>query len=381
MPDFPLPTVIRGGNRNRSAPLVVLLHGRGANENDMMPMANSLPQSVSFAALRAPIAEGQGFAWFANRGIGRPIPESLAATMDWFTRWLDEEAAPERPVILIGFSGGAAFAGGLVLREPQRFAGAAILYGTLPFDGGVPTIRGRLTGVNVFVAQGEQDNVIPRELLDRTWNYVLTDSGAPALAMTVPGGHDMTSDVLGSLREWVRERVQYLERHGSGIAHDADPKWAALGGTLRERAGPPPDVTHEIPQQQTSQNAPRELQDAIYQLGMQLKGVRTGPSAISVPGARAFTVNPGADEWSAFIVRETGEFAHLHPPYDGSMHLALPPQLHADVIKKGWGIPHPLAGLRLSSGMCMVFGPRDEDELVIVSEFLRASHAYATGGR
>jgi len=30
--------------------------------------------------------------------------------------------------------------------------------------------------------------------------------------------------------------------------------------------------------------------------------------------------------------------------------------------------------------MCMVFGPRDDDELVIVSEFLRASHAYATGG-
>lgn len=379
MSDFALPTVVRGGNRDRSVPLVVLLHGRGANEHDMMPIANYLPQNVSITAVRAPIAEGDGFAWFANRGIGRPLPESLAATMEWFIHWLDEEAPFPRPVILIGFSGGAAFAGGLVLRDPQRFAGAAILYGTLPFDAGVPTTRGRLTGVNVFVAQGDQDYVIPRELLDRTWNYILTESGAPAFAKRVAGGHGLTTDILRSLGEWVRERLQFVERHRWRIVQDGDPEWATFAGSLRERAGGSPSVTHDIPQQQTSQNAPRELQEAIYQLGTQLEGVSAGPSAISVPGARAFTVSPGTDEWSAFIVRETGEFAHLHPPYDGSLHLTLPSSLHADVIKKGWGLPHPLAGLRLSSSMCMVFGPRDEDELEIVSAILRASHAYAIG--
>ena len=70
-------------------------------------------------------------------------------------------------VVLIGFSGGAAFAGGLILDDPARFDGAAILYGTVPFDAGVPVTAARLSGLPVFVAQGEQDTVIPRDLLDR----------------------------------------------------------------------------------------------------------------------------------------------------------------------------------------------------------------------
>jgi hypothetical protein len=54
--------------------------------------------------------------------------------MGWFRDWLDDVAPAGRPVVLVGFSGGAAFAGGLVLDDPARFAGAAILHGTLPFD-------------------------------------------------------------------------------------------------------------------------------------------------------------------------------------------------------------------------------------------------------
>ena len=45
----------------------------------------------------------------------------------------------------------------------------------------------------------------------------------------------------------------------------------------------------------------------------------------------------------AFLVPSAGEFAHLHPGYDGSLHLALPLALATDVIAKGWGVAHPLA--------------------------------------
>ena len=163
-------------------PLVVLLHGRGADENGIIGLAEHLPAGPSYAAVRAPIAEGGGYAWFANRGIGRPLEASLSQTMTWFRQWLEEVAPAGRSVVLIGFSGGAAFAGGLLLSDPQRFQGAAILYGTLPFDAGVPTDAGRLAGVPVFVAQGDSDAVIPAELLSRTWTYLLGDSGAPTYA-------------------------------------------------------------------------------------------------------------------------------------------------------------------------------------------------------
>jgi phospholipase/carboxylesterase len=136
--------------------------------------------------------------------------------MDWFSCWLDSVAPPERPVVLVGFSGGAAFAGGLLLDHPGRYAGAAILYGTLPFDAGVPTTHGRLSGVPVVVAQGAYDSVIPRELLDRTWSYVRNDSGAVAALRRDPVGHEIAPEVPPVLGSWLRQT--FAAAAGDGAA-------------------------------------------------------------------------------------------------------------------------------------------------------------------
>lgn len=202
---FAAPTVVWHGPDAAERPLVVLLHGRGADETGIIDLAGQLPAGPSYAAVRAPIRSGGGYAWFANRGIGRPITASLDQTMTWFRAWLDQVAPDGRPVILVGFSGGAAFAGGLLLADPQRFTGAAILYGTLPFDAGVPTSPARLAGVPVYLAHGQTDTVIPRELLDRTWNYLLTASGASTTAHRDPGGHTLTQDTITGLGTWIAE--------------------------------------------------------------------------------------------------------------------------------------------------------------------------------
>ncbi|GAB2586377.1 hydrolase [Paractinoplanes abujensis] len=197
------PVVALAGSSDPAAPLVVLLHGRGSHEQEILTLSEHLPLAFSYAAVRAPIAEGGGFAWFANRGIGRPVAASLRSTMDWFRTWLDSYAPGGRPVILAGFSGGAAFAGGLLLDDPARYAGAAILYGTLPFDAGVPVVADRLAGVPVLVAQGTRDTVIPRELLDRTWDYVHDESGAVVTARRDPAGHGLTAPVVRALGDWL----------------------------------------------------------------------------------------------------------------------------------------------------------------------------------
>lgn len=201
---FSDPVVATAGSADPAAPLVVLLHGRGSNEREILGLADGLPSGPAYAAVRAPIAEGGGYAWFANRGIGRPIAESLDSTMSWFRTWLDAVAPAGRPVLLVGFSGGAAFAGGLLLADPERFAGAAILYGTLPFDAGVPVTADRLAGTPVFIAHGEQDRVIPPELLERTWQYLLTESGAAAHPRRDPGGHGITGQTLAELGRWIQ---------------------------------------------------------------------------------------------------------------------------------------------------------------------------------
>ncbi|MFI7547139.1 alpha/beta hydrolase [Actinoplanes sp. NPDC049599] len=204
---FAPPVVATAGSADPAAPLVVLLHGRGSHEREILTLAGRLPAGPAYAAVRAPIAEGGGYAWFANRGIGRPVATSLRATTDWFRGWLDAVAPAGRPVVLIGFSGGAAFAGGLLLDDPARYAGAAILSGTLPFDAGVPTTAGRLTGVPVLVAQGEHDTVIPRELLDRTWDYLAGESGATVTARRDPVGHTIAPAALDAVAGWLGARL------------------------------------------------------------------------------------------------------------------------------------------------------------------------------
>jgi phospholipase/carboxylesterase len=378
---FTAPVVATYGSADPTAPLVVVLHGRGSNEHEILGLAAHLPAGPEYAAVRAPIGEGGGYAWFANRGIGRPLASSLRSTMDWFRTWLDEVAPAGRPVILVGFSGGAAFAGGLVLDDPARYAGAAILYGTLPFDAGLSTDPGRLANLPVFVAQGDADQVIPRELLDRTWEYLVSESGAPTIAQRQPGGHQLTATTVHHLGDWITHRLAFIEHHGTTPAGPRPPAtWATLpSGELPGRTGPRPAVSWTIPQQQESDNAPAHLQQRLLDEISTLSGVDVGPSLISVPGARGFTLRDGSDDEQAYLVPQVGEFAHLHPSYDGSLHLVLPPDLAADVSTQGWGRPHMWAGTRLSPGFMMVYGPRDETELATVLGIVTASHAYAAG--
>ena len=204
---FPTPTVAWERPDDPAQPLVILLHGRGSRESEIIGLAGHLPDGASYAALRAPIQEGPGFAWFANRGIGRPLPDSLAMTLAWFKDWLEEAAPAGRPVLLVGFSGGAAFAGGLILDQPERFKGAAILYGTLPFDAGVPTGPGRLQDVPMFVAQGESDTVIPAELMDATWKYLAAGSGARTTGIRTAGGHRLDAPGAAALAGWLEEQL------------------------------------------------------------------------------------------------------------------------------------------------------------------------------
>jgi phospholipase/carboxylesterase len=180
------------------------------------------------------------------------------------------------------------------------------------------------------------------------------------------------------LSSWLDARLGFLAHTGDVRAVPSE-GWPTLGGApLPVRAGSRPDVSWSIPQQQTSDTAPAELQEELYARIAALPGVDAGPSRISVPGARGLILSGAAGPDAAFLVPEVGEFAHLHPAYDGSLHLALPLDQAADVVAKGWGTPHPWAVSRLTAGFTMVFGPRDAEELEVVTAIVAASHAYAT---
>jgi phospholipase/carboxylesterase len=106
------------------AALTVLLQGWGEDDVDMLERSRDLPSTLSYASLQAPYRHGRNFAWF-------DAGKSLEATCGWLKAWLDQ-VAPERPILLVGFSAGAAFAAGAMPLHPGRYLGVAMLCGTMP---------------------------------------------------------------------------------------------------------------------------------------------------------------------------------------------------------------------------------------------------------
>ena len=98
----------------------------------------------------------------------------------------------------------------------------------------------------------------------------------------------------------------------------------------------------------------------------------------------------GACRWSAgviFLIEAFlvgTEFAHLHSADEGSLHLTLPDSVRKQALDGGWRELHPLAdqtiqGFYATPNACLIFGPRTEDELSVVWQFVQASYAFARG--
>jgi len=80
----------------------------------------------------------------------------------------------------------------------------------------------------------------------------------------------------------------------------------------------------------------------------------------------------------AFLI--DNEFAHIHNPPTGSMHLTLPDPLRALAMARRWVLPHPLAGKQgITPDNVFAFAPRSEEEVEVAKLLLSASHAYALG--
>ncbi len=196
--------------RSPTTPLLVLLHGRGADERDLSSLADALPRSFLCVSLRAPIAlpEG-GYTWFESRSAARPVAKSLHASVTALRTWLDEFIVREGLAAhyLLGFSAGMMMAGAMLLDAPARFSGAVLLSGAMALDSGFPAEPGRLAGLPIFRGSGTFDNVIPAELVAQTDAYLRDRSGAAVTAHSYRRGHDIAEREIADIARWLTERA------------------------------------------------------------------------------------------------------------------------------------------------------------------------------
>ena len=196
------------GPGSERPPLVVLFHGRGADEHSLLDLAASFPQRFAVALPRGPIAlDSGGYTWFENRGLGRPLGPSLRSSVDGMHAWLDTLDPANfdlTRVISGGFSAGMLFGGAMLLDRPDGFHAGIFLSGTLPWEITeiVPTAN-RLAGKPVFHAHGDRDEVIPLDLVARSEAYLLGASGAVVQHHRYPIAHEVSAAEQDDLIAWL----------------------------------------------------------------------------------------------------------------------------------------------------------------------------------
>lgn len=192
-------------------PVVVLMHGRGAEPSDLASLRPWLPDAVALVLPRAPFSAaewgyGPGWAWYRYEGEDRPEEESFrAAQQD-----LDDlvEVLPSRlgyrpgAVILGGFSQGGTMSIGRALRHPGAVAGVLNFSGFLPGHPDVPVTSESVVGTSFFWGHGTDDPAIPHTLAQQG-RRALREAGAELEARDYAMGHSISPDEMRDAAAWL----------------------------------------------------------------------------------------------------------------------------------------------------------------------------------
>ena len=191
---------------------LVLLHGYGAHEHDLLPIAHELDPRLRVVSLQGPVAlDGPMRAWFdlsqdARGRISFDLEEARAAEQA-AAEAVEEIAAGSPRPLLLGFSQGAGVALGVALLRPELSGGVLSLSGVaraLEERDHAPVEQ--LRGFPVFAAHGEQDPLIPIAL-GRKLRDDLTRLGLDVEWHEYPMGHMVVPEELDDAREWLRRRL------------------------------------------------------------------------------------------------------------------------------------------------------------------------------
>lgn len=188
-------------------PVVVLLHGYGADENDLFALVPHLPEEFVYAAPRAHLTlpwPAPGFSWYPIEGLNTRSSTEITAAARHVIGWLDHAGVDS--VGLLGFSQGGAVSLQALRLAPERFDFAVnlsgyVAAGELPGDAGL-----RVRRPPVYWGRGARDTVIPEPLIAQTveWLPGYTELSGRVYAEL---DHAISAEELADVRTFLHKQL------------------------------------------------------------------------------------------------------------------------------------------------------------------------------
>lgn len=182
---------------------LLLLHGTGGNESDLLGLGRHLNPNASLLSPRGKVLEHGMPRFFRRLSLGVfDVPDLIEQTHD-LARFIERAAEeyeldPER-ITAVGYSNGANIAASLLFLHPEALAGAALLHAMPPF---VPEELPDLDDKPILLTAGRYDDMVPpdeAELLGELYRR----SGADMSLVWMPGGHELTPTEISIVKEWM----------------------------------------------------------------------------------------------------------------------------------------------------------------------------------
>ncbi|MDQ4033611.1 MAG: alpha/beta hydrolase [Actinomycetota bacterium] len=194
----------------RGAPTLLLLHGTGGDENDMLPLGRHLAPGANLLSPRGRVLEGGMPRFFRRLDVGVFDVDDLVEQTRNLAEFVHGASGAyrfdPRSLVAVGFSNGANIAASLFLLYPGLLRGGVLLKPVLPFE---PEILPDLSGSDVFVAAGRSDPMAPADQTTRLVN-LLEEAGADVSVTWSPGGHGVTAGEVSTAQRWLQRLLSRL---------------------------------------------------------------------------------------------------------------------------------------------------------------------------
>ncbi|HEX4666729.1 MAG TPA: alpha/beta hydrolase [Chthoniobacterales bacterium] len=182
---------------------LLLLHGTGGDEKELVPLGRELDPAAGLLSPRGPVLENGHARFFRRLAEGVFDLEDLKRRTDDLAEFII--AAAQRygfdaaKLVAVGYSNGANVAASVFLRRPGVLRTAILLRAMVPF---MPEELPDLRGVQVWIAGGKLDMVIPRANTERLAE-MLSSAGAEVSARFFEAGHGLTNTELVLAKRWL----------------------------------------------------------------------------------------------------------------------------------------------------------------------------------